>query len=579
MANQNSIPESPYPVDFLPPLISDAVKEVANNLKIPMDLAAHAALSAISTACQGKINVKFPNFPAASCGLFLWVVSNASRGKSIANERFFRGVAKFEEEYNQSVTVDKILLDAQTGAWKNEGVSIKNELRKLVRGTDDYKLLNDELIAHGLRKPIQGKQKTICYAQITSQKLHEALVSDGVAAIISPEAGHLVLSEAFGQPGILSSFWSGEDQAMGLIKGDRKPYHPRLTISIMTQSDPFHEFMDLRGKKAFSSGLLSRFLVSFQGGHEIPQEAASIIDEIPEPCLIKFNNRIYEILRKGDVDFRDRICLEFSRKSKLQFEEFQQKINNIIKEKHVPVEIETFYRRLVQHASRIAALFQYFCNENEIIEDHVKNAIDLCSWYAVNYGNIFSKYLRSDISAGERFAKKLNDWLEKASWSRYTYPTLKNGIYSFRDLQNYAGFKGKAAELIEAINILESRRVINVLSGKKGALIVLYPFHEQSIHSIIDVYGLSDLYPNRPPVPYGSGPVPSSTPILDQYLRTYNYQENDQQHVTKPSVVTVNGAVNSNDLSYVQKELQEKATKECLGNITVDVEFVKNNSQ
>lgn len=574
MENKEPIQTSPYPVDLLPRIISDAVKEVSQNLKIPTDLAAHAALSAISTACQGRINVKFPNFPASSCGLFLWVVSDASRGKSIANERFFRSIAKFEEEYNQQHTVDERLLNAQVDAWQIENTIIKNELKNTKRGTDDFKRISEELILHGLAMPSKNKHKTICHAQVTPQKLHDILVNDGVAAIISPEAGHLILSPAFSQPGILSSFWSGEDQSMGLIKGDRKPYHPRLTISIMTQSNPFHDFMVSRGKLAFSSGLLSRFLVSFPSSDNAPEDSVSIVNEMPEPKLDKFNHRIYEIVSKEDVSLKDRATLYFSDSGKAKFEIFKQQINSRIKNLNVSPVVETFYRRLIQHASRMAALWQYFCSGNEAIEDYVTNAIELCIWYGLNYDRIFSKYLTSDVSDGEQCAQILHGWLEKAYSTPLLYPRLKKGVYSFRDLQNYAGFKGKAEKLTEAINILEARKLIKAMSGKKGALVILYPFQEQVVYPISNILGSNEFYPSRPPFPYATGPVIISSPSLDINTSAKNYQE----VATNSVVVTVNGAINNTDLEYVQKELQERANKESLGNITISAGFVKNNS-
>jgi hypothetical protein len=80
--------------------------------------------------------------------------------------------------------------------------------------------------------------------------------------------------------------------------------------------------------------------------------------------------------------------LHFSDNTKIQFEEFQKRIRCNTKKK-VPHEVEAFYRRMVQHASRMAALFQYFCDETEVIEDYVESAIKLCSWYGSTYDVIF----------------------------------------------------------------------------------------------------------------------------------------------------------------------------------------------
>jgi CRISPR/Cas system-associated endoribonuclease Cas2 len=62
----------------------------------------------------------------------------------------FRGIVKFEEEYNVKHTVDEKLFKAQLDVWNTENLVIKNELKKVVRGTDDYIRLKNELIEHGL---------------------------------------------------------------------------------------------------------------------------------------------------------------------------------------------------------------------------------------------------------------------------------------------------------------------------------------------------------------------------------------------------------------------------------------------
>jgi hypothetical protein len=69
------------------------------------------------------------------------------------------------------------------------------------------------------------------------------------------------------------------------------------------------------------------------------RDAISIINEMPEPCLNKFNNRIYEIITKDSASFRDRPCLHFSDNAKMKFDKFQKRINDVIQKIRCPMKL------------------------------------------------------------------------------------------------------------------------------------------------------------------------------------------------------------------------------------------------
>ena len=241
--------------------------------------------------------------------------------------------------------------------------------------------------------------------------------------------------------------------------------------------------------------------------------------------------------------------------------------------------VEVFYNRMVQHASRIAALFQYFCSEAEVIDDYVESAIKLCSWYGSTYGVIFANYLEPDITDSERFEKKLHDWLVKAYSTDFLYPELNRGVYSFRQLQNYAGFKGKPDELRDAINALNARCIINVNYGKKGGLIILYPYNQQTTNPIVNIYGVPDSCQITPSFQYSNGQFSPGFTSFSPLQPVISHQEYNQPTVASNSVVNINSAVDSPDIENIQKELQEKANKHGLGGITIKSRFDRNNSQ
>lgn len=104
--------------------------------------------------------------------------------------------------------------------------------------------------------------------------------------------------------------------------------------------------------------------------------------------------------------------LRLSDLAKRYWKYFKDEINHELNNDDHSVEVKSFFRKLAQQASRIAALFHYFEGKpGDISADAMKGAITLCEWYAFEYIRIFAPYATSQRQKDSDAARKLLDWL------------------------------------------------------------------------------------------------------------------------------------------------------------------------
>lgn len=87
-----------FPVSALPEAIQGAVIEVCLNDKVPDALAAQAALSAVSIACQDLIRVDRGQGLVSTCSLFMLAVADTSSRKTRADDLLTMGIREYDAE-------------------------------------------------------------------------------------------------------------------------------------------------------------------------------------------------------------------------------------------------------------------------------------------------------------------------------------------------------------------------------------------------------------------------------------------------------------------------------------------------
>ncbi|WP_179091967.1 DUF3987 domain-containing protein [Burkholderia pseudomallei] len=464
-----------YPVDALPDRIRSAVLEVSANQRVPVELAAHGALAAVSLGCQNFVDVQCPGFPPAPCSLFLLTVSNSSGGKSLMERRFWRALKEFEDKSAEEAAARMPDYRAELKIWSDDQRRLSSEYRKAGASTEESRCIREQRLAHEKTQPVKPVARELRFAEISPQGLRDALIANGGVGILSPEGEPALTGMTFSQPAMLSGYWSGEDRPVGLVSGSRRAKGPRLTISIMLQENQFDGYMGIRGDDAFGTGLVARMLPAFPKSFDYPGQQ-TVTEDLPEPALDRFNERIAEILTQVVPAPDARPAQQLSEGAKYYWKLFKQSVHNELICSQFSEKIKSFFRKLGEHAARLAGLFHYFDGQTgDVSPKAMKSAIALCEWYAYEFVRVFSTFAPSQQQMQSEAAEKLFAWLQQAFADPARYSKITAGRYTERDLNNYSSIRNDPATLAVAINVLEQQGRVATAYGKKGGRIVFYP--------------------------------------------------------------------------------------------------------
>ncbi|WP_155675512.1 DUF3987 domain-containing protein [Burkholderia territorii] len=464
-----------YPIDALPTIIAEAVKEASGRRNMPIVMAAHAALGAVSATVQNYVNVQCPGYDPAPVSLYLFTLSNSSGGKSLLEQLFLRGVAKLERQQEDALAEKMLIFQAEMKIWSDDDRRLTKEYRAAKQGSEEAERLRAERLLHEQRRPVKPVIRNIRMADSSPQGLRDELIDNHAISILSADGGPTLKGPLFGEPAAVCDYWSGEGRGTGLVSGMRRPVAPRLTISIMTQESQFAEYMQSRGKNAFGTGLLGRFLPALVPVFDQFGVSANI-DDAPEPLLDRFNERQLYILNQPVPAPRERMVLMLSVQAKQYWKLFKDGISNSLLCADYADNIKSFFRKLAQITSRLAALFHYFeGDEGDISEKAMKAAIALSEWYVFEYIRVFSAYAPTQQQKDEEAAQKLLNWLREAVANPMRYPRLTVGRYTERELRNYSSIRNDPEQLGRAIDMLYQRRYISTYMGRNGGNVIVYP--------------------------------------------------------------------------------------------------------
>ncbi|MGG2042575.1 YfjI family protein [Burkholderia gladioli] len=572
----------------MPSVISEAVDEVVRNLRLPAELIAQAALGAVSLVCQPFINVQCPLYDPAPVSLFLLCISRSSGGKSVAEQRFLRAVKAFERASEEVVQEAMSDYSAEMKIWEDDGLRLAKAYREAEAGSDEAKCLRTQRVQHQKDSPVRPKKWELRFGDGTPAGLRDALVENHAVGVLSPEASPLLNGALFSQPATLSAYWSGEDRPSGLAKGNRRPVEPRLTISVMAQSDQFATYMQGRGRDAFGTGLLARFLVTSPLVADCRNRPTEI-EPVPEPNVDRFNERMSEILNQPLPKPRERMTLGLTDDAKIYWKWFTESVHNELVCGNYTDDMKSFFRKIGQQASRLAALFHYFHGASgDISASAMDAAITVCEWYLWECIRVFAPYTQPGPQ-GMDAPQSLLQWLQEATAESWRYPKLTPHRYTERDLRNYSCIRNDPQGLEAAINSLHYQGKIAVQIGPKGGRIIYFPpwqapapypmnttFPLQSVQSIFK----SPL--NAAPVPAPPNPYPQAQQMSSNNIEG---QINNLPPAVPANVAMERGPgygehdrgveVDTDEMRAVRRLLERSAAETGLGKVSLSVKKIR----
>ncbi|QDH60978.1 DUF3987 domain-containing protein [Pandoraea pnomenusa] len=461
------------PATAIPRIIGDAIQETVSITGVPIEVVFQTALAAVSLAVQDRVNVLVPNYEPAPVAQFLLTISDSSAGKSLGQLRYFKALTAEQLRRDEAFAEDELEFEAKSSIWRDRERQLSNEYRKAKHGSDEADEIAKQRFEHTKAKPKKPVRSELMYFDATSEQLRNALAERPSAAIVSVEGGETLNGPTYREPAAFCGYWSGEDRRVGLAGGNKLVISPRLTTSILVQAHRFGEYMNSRGAAAFETGLIARTLPAMAS---VPNDDGRRTEtEVqPEPMLDRFNRRVAEILARGVPSLAERQTLELSHGAKICWALYKDHVNDHLIRGDYSEQVKSFFRKVGQHATRLAALFHYFDGgDGGISGDAMCSAIAVCEWYVQSFVRIFEQYAPSETQLQEKRAARLLLWLQEAVKNGVSYGRLAPGAYPERELRIHSSVRG--AEAILAIDTLVAQGKIATYVGPRGGRIVSCP--------------------------------------------------------------------------------------------------------
>lgn len=474
-----------YPLNELPPMIRNAIAEVASYVQAPIALIAASALAAVSTAVQTRFSVRRN---AALCGpatLYLLTVAESGERKSTVDKLFTGPIRDWEAEQRKVFRERLAKYEADKEDWERKG----EELRKNIEGGFLAAQLGtdcDPRVAHHLAQPKQPQKVRMLRGDDTPEALAMALDHYPVASLISAEAGTIFGSHGMNPEAVTRNLaqanvmWDGGViQRDRLSTGEMQVEGMRVTMGLQVQPAVLDAFVSKTGGLAKGIGYFARFLfcrpTSTQGFRYYVEPPAT------QPAQAAFSIRMATLLSLDAMfDEYDRLSpqyLGFDAEGQKAWIAFHDEVEELQAADCAYCSIRDVASKAADNAARLACCLHVFASgpDTPITQASVLGACALVRWYldeAVRFGRT------ADAAPELADAQMLEEWLVREVQGR-----RRNGTatpISLNDVRRKGPNRLRQAhsrKLDDAVELLadHDRVVVFKRLATKGKDIVVHP--------------------------------------------------------------------------------------------------------
>ncbi len=408
----------PYPLEGLPEGIRTAVEEVRAFTQAPPAMVASCALSALSLAGQGKVDVRRDEGLEGPTGLFFLVLAESGERKTTV-DRFFTEILQ-EKERSKGEKAAPVVKEymAAHASWESERSGVLSKIQQLSKAGKDTKIEKQRLIDIEKAKPEAPFVLRLLYQDVTPEALAWGLAHNWPSGgIISSEGGIVFGGHAMGKDSIvrnlalLNQLWDGN-----LVHIDRRtaPSYilqgTRLTVGLATQPATLTEFFEQSKGLARGTGFMARFLLCWPES----TQGTRFYKEAPVfwPHLGRFQKRLSDLIDDTPEPDPDQglapKMMTFDREGRKAWVDTYNEIEADLGDAGELKEIRDIASKAADNIARLAALFALYGERKQVSREDIEGATLIVTWHLYESRRIF-RTLGAD--PGKILAGKLEAWL------------------------------------------------------------------------------------------------------------------------------------------------------------------------
>lgn len=243
---------NPYPLNSLPVLLQNAVREVEDYTQANTALIASNALGVLAVACQGLAKVRIDANLIQPLSLYLLTIAAPNERKTSIENYFVSAIRIFELE--QSKILEPLWQQHRSNkeSFEAEIKGIKQSIQKLAKDGDSTDAEKQRLLEIEKERPTAPLFVQMRYNDTNQQALLNGLATKyPTAAIMTSEGGTFFGGASFNSDSTLSGFgmfnelWSDSGYTISRKgEGDTHLSEIALSLSIAVQPDVLEAFVN-----------------------------------------------------------------------------------------------------------------------------------------------------------------------------------------------------------------------------------------------------------------------------------------------------------------------------------------------
>jgi len=412
----------PYPIDAMPHVLANAIKEVVAYTKCPIVLAGNSALSFASLAAQGLVDVARDSILCSPVSLYLIAIGESGERKSSADKFFSMPIDAWEQSQEIEYKIALKAFKSEKSIFDEKRKGLLSAINKKTEKAQDTSELEHYLKEHDKNEPRAPLKPQFIYQETTPEGLNKGLAKGWPSAGIMADEASIV----FGGHGnntdsikrnlaTLNMYW--EDKPVKTNRSDvdnnLSNRNRRLTMGLAAQADMVRDFFAQSKGTARSIGFGARFLIAW------PETTAGtrFYTAPPEqmPNLLIYRAKIGELLSyplvinpdTGGVEVQ---TLTFSPEAKDVWIAYHNQVEGELGYLGEFKDIKDVASKSADNAARLAALFHVLEHgiNGSISALNMQRAVSLAGWHLYEARRFFGQLATNQDTHN---AIKLDEWL------------------------------------------------------------------------------------------------------------------------------------------------------------------------
>ncbi|MFN9690846.1 MAG: YfjI family protein [Vampirovibrionales bacterium] len=408
-------PAPVFPVDALPPILSDAVKAIESKTQAPIAICGQSVLAVASLVTQAYVNVETLGGGIKPCSLFCITIAESGERKSSVDSLALKPIKTYESQLRGKYEIDfsiyqdeKRAYDAQCSIILKDKQTLKQEKKQGIQSL-------------GV-PPKAPLQPIVTCEEPTFEALCKLfLLAQPAIGLFSDEGGMFLGGHSMkddNQTGTitgLSKCWDGDTfKRIRAVEGNHTIAGKRLALHLMMQ--PIVAEGLLQNKLNQQQGLLARMLVIYPDstmGHrrfkQASAESTSLLNAYSQHLLAILNMPPPTDMNHAN-ELKPRV-LKLTPEAEGLLVALHDEIEAQLGEHGDLRHISGFANKIPEHATRIAGVLTFIQNTQatELKENAVKAGIMLARYYLAEALRLNESHPDDE---GIRLAKKLKAWLD-----------------------------------------------------------------------------------------------------------------------------------------------------------------------